>query len=160
MMFQQRICLAFSLSPMKKCYNSHSGSMWAISMSLPWLLLYFPFVANQLYCYFRMAGLTFNKKMQGQLCARKFSCFCIFFSNVSTEQTLRHFKPPEEKNKTIICTWLHLTFSLVYQYTYTSSPQLVRRWCLRQWQAVEQASLPHGWRTTHSSTTSWPTGLR
>ena len=28
-----------------------------------------------------MAGLTFNKKMQGQLCARKFSCFCIFLSN-------------------------------------------------------------------------------
>ena len=28
-------------------------------------------VANQLQC-FRMAGLTFNKKMQGQLCARKF----------------------------------------------------------------------------------------
>ena len=46
-----------------------------------------------------MAGLTFNKKMQGQLCARKFSCFCIFLSNVSTEQTLRHFKPLEEKTK-------------------------------------------------------------
>ena len=34
-------------------------------------------VANQLHC-FRMAGLTFNKKMQGQLCARKFSPFSQF----------------------------------------------------------------------------------
>ena len=53
-----------------------------------------------------MAGLTFNKKMQGQLCARKFSCFCIFFFKCFNRTNIASFQTTRRKKQN---NYLHLT---------------------------------------------------